>query len=301
MASAELQTIVDMLRASPLMPDADLATIRDAMNAMTAVVELPADVRYERASVGGVAAEWALPPAAASAEDAGATLLYCHGGAYCLGSVATHRGLVGRIAVASGMRALSLEYRLAPEHPYPAAIDDAVTAYRALVARGISSERIALAGDSAGGGLTVATLLALRDAGDRLPAAGVCISPWLDLTGSGASWQTRAAEDPMIQRSGLARFADMYLGGKNPRTPLASPIFAELAGLPPMLVHVGSAEVLLDDSRVFAERARAAGVDVTLEVWEDMIHVWHAFAPGLPEAVRAIDRIGQYLRPLVRT
>lgn len=296
MASAELKEIVETLRQNPLFGDADVATLRSSMLALTTIAPTPEGVRYEATEIGGVEAEWALTDAAPSAAGPGATLLYFHGGAYCIGAVATHRGLVGQLALATGMRALSLEYRLAPEHPFPAAIDDAVSAYRALVARGVPPKHIVLAGDSAGGGLTVATLLALRDAGDPLPAAGVCISPWLDMTGSGASWQTRAAEDPMIHRSGLDKCSDMYLAGKDPRTPLASPIFADLRGLPPILIHVGTAEVLLDDSTVFAERARAAGVDVTLEVWEEMIHVWHAFAPVVPEGVQAIARIAEYLR-----
>jgi acetyl esterase/lipase len=296
-ASAELTTIVEALRQNPLFGDADVETLRTSMLALTTAAPLPEGVRYQATEIGGVGAEWALTSAAPSASGPGATLLYFHGGAYCIGAVATHRGLVGQLALATELRVLSLEYRLAPEHPFPAAIDDAVSAYRALVALGVPPSRIVLAGDSAGGGLTVAALLALRDAGDPLPAAAVCISPWLDMTGSGASWLTRAVEDPMLHRDGLARCTDMYLVGKDPRTPLASPIFADLSGLPPVLVHVGTAEVLLDDSTVFAERARAAGVDVTLEVWQDMIHVWHAFAPALPEGTRAIARIAEYLRP----
>ena len=297
MQSPELKMIVALLRAVPLFPDADVATMRAAMDTMSATAEIPEGVRYESTTVGGVPAEWART----NAETSGRTLLYFHGGAYCVGSVATHRGLVGRLALAISANALSLNYRLAPEHPFPAAIDDAVAAYRALVMSGVSPSRIVLAGDSAGGGVTIATLLALRDAGDRLPATAVCISSWLDLGGSGESTETRAAEDPMLNAPGLHRYAGMYLAGKDPRTPLASPLFADLRGLPPMLVHVGTAEILLDDSTRFAERARAAGVDVTLEIWPGMIHVFHAFAPGLAEAVRAIARIGDYVRPRLAT
>jgi acetyl esterase/lipase len=298
--SPELTALVDVLRASPILPDADLETIRAAMNDMTAAMTPPDGVRYEPTTIGGVPAEWALTSAAPSASGTGPVMLYFHGGAYCIGSVATHRGLVGRLALATGMRVLSLDYALAPEHPFPAAIDDAVAAYRALLAQGIDPKRIVLAGDSAGGGLTLATLLALRDAGAPLPAAGVCISPWLDMTGSGDSWRTRAAEDPMIGEHGLDRFSRLYLASADPRNPLASPVFADPKGLPPVLIHVGTAEVLLDDSTMFAKRARDAGVDVTLEVWDDMIHVWHAFAPALPEADRAISRIAEYLERRVK-
>ena len=297
--SPELTAIIDLLRAAPILPDADLATIRAAMNDMTVAMPPPEGVRYEPTKIGGVPAEGALTSAAPSSSGTGPVILYFHGGAYCIGSVATHRGLVGRLALATGIRVLSLDYALAPEHPFPAAIDDAVSAYRALLARDIDPRRIVLAGDSAGGGLTVATLVALCDAGAPLPAAGVCISPWLDMTCSGDSWRTRPAEDPMIGEHGLERFIGMYLAGADPRNPLASPLFADPKGLPPLLIHVGTAEVLLDDSTMFAKHARDAGVDVTLEVWDDMIHVWHAFAPGLPEAARAIARIADYLGRIV--
>jgi acetyl esterase/lipase len=223
-------------------------------------------------------------------------VLYLHGGAYVIGGVHTHRGLTGGVSRSSGARVLSVDYRLAPEHPYPAAVEDAVAAYGFLLEQGIRPEAIAIAGDSAGGGLTVATLLALREAGEPLPAAGVLISPWLDLSLSGETLKTKAAEDPLVTQDLLARTAEAYLAGADPTTPTASPLFADLAGLPPLLVQVGSAETLLDDSRRFAERAVAAGVDVTLEVWDEMIHVWHAFAGLLPEADQAVGGIGEYLR-----
>jgi len=280
------------VRSTPLLDSNDIPAMRATMVALTAAQPLAGDIAYEPSSLGGVAAEWTSVRGASTDR----TVLYFHGGAYCLGSIATHRALVGNVARAGSARVASIEYRLAPEDPFPAAVDDAVAAYRGLVAGGTSPQRIALAGDSAGGGLTAATLLALRDAGDPLPACAVCISPWLDLTCSGDSMRTRAHQDPMIVPSQLRALGEAYLAGASPRAPLASPVYGDLRGLPPLLIHVGTAETLLDDSTRMAERARAAGVDVSLEVWDEMIHVWHAFSPLLPEADRALAGIGAFLR-----
>jgi len=293
MASAELQMILDMLRTSAMIdPNASIDQMRAGMEAATAAMQPPADVRFEPVKAGGVPAEWTHAPGSSDAH----TLLYLHGGGYCLGSIVTHRALVAELSRASGAAVLSLDYRLAPEAPFPAAVEDAVAAYRWLLEQGRKPAQLAIAGDSAGGGLTLATLLALRDGGTPLPAAGVCLSPWTDMTGSGDSMKTKAAVDPMVQKDGLDKLAAAYVGGKDPRTPLASPLFAKLEGLPPLLIQVGTAETLLDDSTRFAERARAAGVDVSLEKWEDMIHVFQAFAFVLPEAREAIGRIGAYLK-----
>jgi acetyl esterase/lipase len=191
---------------------------------------------------------------------------------------------------------LVIDYRLAPEHPHPAAVDDAVAAYRWMLAQGLKPARITVAGDSAGGGLTVATLLAIRDAKLPLPGAGACLSPWVDLEGIGESMTTKAGVDPIVQKTGLLQMAAAYLGGKDPRTPLAAPLYADLSGLPPLLIQVGTAETLLDDASRLAERARKAGVTVSYEPWESMIHVWHLFAPMLDEGQQAIDRIGEFVR-----
>ena len=190
---------------------------------------------------------------------------------------------------------LVVDYRLGPEHPYPAAVDDALTAYEWLLDAGFEPDRIVVAGDSAGGGLTLATLLALRDRGRPLPALGVPISPWTDLTLSGESMTSMAEHDPMVTRHGLQRMADWYVGGADPKAPLVSPLFADLAGLPPLLIHVGELETLRDDAIRFAERAIAAGVDVTLEVWPEMIHVWHVFGPDVPESEAGVARIAQFI------
>jgi acetyl esterase/lipase len=288
----EIKLVVDMLRANPPVAGADVLSMRVGMEAMTGMAPLPPEVRFDAVDAGGVPAEWTRAPGALDEH----VVLYLHGGGYVMGSVATHRGLVAGISQAALARALSVDYRLAPEYAYPAAVDDAVRAYHFLLAQGVAPTKIAIAGDSAGGGLTLATLLALRDAGDPLPAAGVCISPWADLTQSGASMTGKAAVDPMVNREVLQKMADAYLAGGDAKAATASPCFADLSGLPPLLVQVGTAETLLDDSRSLARRAKAAGVDVVLEEWEEMIHVWHAFALLLPEGRQAIERIGEYLR-----
>ncbi|HEY8119776.1 MAG TPA: alpha/beta hydrolase fold domain-containing protein [Myxococcota bacterium] len=291
MASEALKTIIEMLRANPL--QGDLAQMRANMERGSAATPLPGDVKFEAVRANGVSAEWAIAPGARDDR----ALVYVHGGGYTMGSLATHRALCARLSRLGRMRVLNVAYRLAPEHPHPAAVEDAVAAVRWVFAQGFAPSRVAIGGDSAGGGLTLATLLALRDAGAPLPAAGVCISPWTDLSASGDSIRTKASVDPMVTEGPLRQMAAAYLGGKDARTPLASPLFADLRGLPPLLVQVGDAELLLDDATRFASRARDAGVDVTLEIWEEMFHVWHAFAEMLPEAQRACERIAAWLEP----
>jgi acetyl esterase/lipase len=226
----------------------------------------------------------------------GRAILYFHGGGYVIGSTATHRELARRLSVAADADVLVIDYRLAPENPFPAAVEDAVSAYRWLIGQGCEPADIAIAGDSAGGGLTVATLVSLRDQGIPLPACGVCISPWVDMEGLGESMNSRASLDPMVQREGLVGMADTYLDGADPRTPLAAPLYADLSNLPPLLIQVGTSETLYDDSTRLAERAGAAGVETSFESWEEMIHVWHLFAPMLDEGQRAIERIGEFVR-----
>jgi phosphinothricin tripeptide acetyl hydrolase len=248
------------------------------------------DVRVERLTM--PPGERLHPPTAQS----GRAVLYLHGGGYVIGSPRSHRHLAAAIASACGASALLLDYRLAPEHPFPAALDDAVAGYRWLLGQGLPANGIVIAGDSAGGGLTVATLVALRDAGLPAPAGGVCISPWTDLRCNAPSYESKAASDPIVQRASVHGMAQAYLGAADPRTPLASPLFADLAGLPPLYIQVGSEEVLVDDSVELADRAKKAGVEATLEVWPEMVHVWHWFLPMLDEAQAAIDRIGVFAR-----
>jgi acetyl esterase/lipase len=292
MASQELTMVVNMLKSFRPATEPTIPEMRAGMEALAGAAMIPADVQREKVSAGGVPAEWV----AAENADRARVILYLHGGGYVIGSINTHRELGSRLSRAAAARVLLIDYRLAPEHPHPAAVDDAVTAYRWLLSQGVSPARLVVAGDSAGGGLTVATLVALRDAGLPVPAAGVCLSPWVDLEGIGDSMTAKADLDPMVQRDGLLKMAAAYLGSQSPRTPLAAPLYADLSGLPPLLIQVGTAETLLDDATRLAERARKAGVQVSLEPWEDMIHVWQAFASMLPEGRQAIDRIGEFVR-----
>jgi epsilon-lactone hydrolase len=253
---------------------------------------LAADVATEPVTASGVSAEWTMTPQ--DARDA--ALLYLHGGGYVIGSLDSHRHLAAEAGRAAGIAALALDYRLAPEHPFPAAVDDALAGYRFLLARGIKPGRVAIAGDSAGGGLVVAAMLAIRDAGLPQPACGWCISPWVDMEAIGETMTSRAAADPTVQRAGLLDMAKLYLDGADPRSPLAAPIYADLAGLAPLFIQVGAAETLLDDALRLAKAAGAADVRVDLEIWPEMIHVWHLFHPELDAGRRAIEKGGAFIR-----
>lgn len=222
-------------------------------------------------------------------------LLYLHGGGYCYGSCNTRRDLAARLSRNGGVRVLLPEFRLAPEHCFPAAVDDVVRVYRWLISSGFAADRIVVGGDSSGGGLAVALLVSLRDAGDPLPAAGVLLSPWTDLEASGESMVTRAEFDPLIDPEALRTLALLYAGDADVRHPLISPIYADLHELPPLLVHVGRDECLLDDSVRLVRRAQAAGVDVSFKIWEDMWHTFQVFAGSVPEAFSAVTEIGAYV------
>jgi len=251
-----------------------------------------APVTCERVSAGGVDGEW-ISPADAPEDKA---ILYFHGGGFRIGSIASHRDLMAQIAVASGCRVLAINYRLAPEHRFPAALDDALAAYDWMIGRGLQPADIAFAGDSAGGNLVLATMLALREAGRPLPAAAALMSPWTDLAATGVSYVTRAEADPIHQRQMILALAKNYLGGEgDPRDPLVSPLYADLEGLPPLMIQVGDRETVLDDSVMLVDKARAAGVDVELQVWDGMIHVFQMFGAELPEAHRAIADIAGFL------
>ena len=254
-----------------------------------------ADVVVEPVSVGDLRAEWLSTPGA----DHSSAILYLHGGGYVIGSLDSHRHLVAEAGRAAASWALSLDYRLAPEHPFPAAVEDALAAYRFLLARGIRPGKIAIGGDSAGGGLVVAAMLAIRDAGLAQPACGWCISPWVDMEAIGETMETKAAADPTVQKAGILDMARMYLAGTDPRSPLAAPIYADLRGLAPLLIQVGAAETLLDDALRLAKLAGAADVRVDLQIWPEMIHVWHLFHPELSAGRRAVEEGGAWVRGMI--
>ena len=290
MASPQLQQTLDMFKEM----GAKMAEAKD-INAMRAIMieaQAPAGVTCTPVEAGGVSAEWSV----ADGADQDKVILYVHGGGYVMGSAGSHRDMTGRLSQAAGARVLSLNYRLAPEHPFPAPVDDSVAAYRWLLGQGIQASNIAIAGDSAGGGLALAALIAIRDAGEPVPAAGIGISPWVDMEGTGESMTTRAAVDPVVQKEGLLGMAKLYLGDADSKNPLAAPLHANLAGLPPLLIQVGDSETLLDDAIRITERARKADVDVTLKIWDEMPHVWHLFAPILPEGRQAIEEIGAFFK-----
>ena len=265
---------------------------RRSFEQMTDSFSIDVPARYSRVNAGGVTAEWV----SAEGVSNGRVVLYFHGGGYIIGSPRTHRAMLAHLSHASDARLLALDYRLAPEHPFPAPVEDSVAAHRWLLDEGYDPGRIAVAGDSAGGGLAVSMLVQSRYLGLPLPGAAVCISPWVDMEGLGDSMETRAEADPMVNRENLMVSAKTYLGGADPKAPLAAPLYADLRGLPPMLIQVGDAEVLLDDSTRLAGVAREAGVEVRMDVWDDMIHVWHVFAPILPEGKQAISQAGEFIK-----
>jgi epsilon-lactone hydrolase len=266
---------------------------RAAMAALTVDAPAPEGVTVETTVLGGRPAEWLVPDGAGRA----AAVLYLHGGGYCSGSLDSHRGLAGRVARAADRAVVSLDYRLAPEHPFPAAIHDVLAAYHQLLDSGIEPGGVAVAGDSAGGGLALAALLALRAEGTALPAAAVCLSPWVDLTQTSPSYERIGKGDPMVTKEGLDGLAAAYLAGTDPRDGLASPLFAQdLSGLPPLRIEVGELEVLADDATRLAEAARAAGVATTLVEWPGLFHVFQAFpATIIPESDESVAGIGRFL------
>jgi epsilon-lactone hydrolase len=281
-----------VLREGGLDLQADVATLRASFNELMARIPTPDDVRQSPTTIGGVSAIEVTAPGA----DADAVILYFHGGVYVIGSAATSVPLVAELARRTGARVITLDYRLAPEHPYPAAVDDAQDAYKGLLEQGVDPGQIALAGESAGGGLAVATLLALRDAGTPLPSCAFLMSPYADLTLSGDSVADREAVDRTLTPAGLRLRIPDYVAGADASDPLISPVFADLTGLPPLLIQVGSNEILLSDALRLAERAAMADVTVTLDVTDGVPHVFQAFAAMLDEADAALVRAAAFLR-----
>jgi acetyl esterase/lipase len=269
-----------------------LAERRERLDEIGSAYGVAPDIAFNAARIGGVESEWSAAPGS----DGTRVLIFFHGGGYCSGSIRSHRSMASEAGRAAGIRALAVGYRLAPEHPYPAALQDAMAVYDALLADGVPARHVAVGGDSAGGNLTLALMLSLRDAGKPLPACGCLVSPWTDLAMTGATLASKASVDPIISKPYLQELADAYLAGTEPKLPLVSPLNADLTGLPPLLVQVGSAETLLDDAIRIAARAAADDVRVTLEVWPHMIHAWHLWAARLASGRAALASAGAFMR-----
>lgn len=271
---------------------ADVQRMRTVWHSLANTLWTASGVDVRRTEFAGMRAEWLTPPAPATRK----AILYLHGGAYVFGNCTTHRQLVSYVARACGVRALVIEYRLAPENPFPAAIEDSLAAYRALRDDGYAPGDILVAGDSAGGGLVMALLLSLRDAGEEMPSGAVLLSPWLDLTASGESMTTRAQRDPWFKPPDMPIIASYYCAESDYRNPLVSPVYADVAGLPPICIQVGDDEILLSDSTRIADKIRAAGGDVTLDVWPGMFHVFQVFVHQMPESRKAIGKLVPFVR-----
>lgn len=294
MASPELNDILQMLKDRAQAGAANpptLAEKRAGAEAGGKAFEDLSGITTEAVDANGVPSEWVV----ATNADPNRTMLYLHGGGYVIGSIVSHRGLAASLSKSARARVLSVDYRLAPEHKFPAAVDDAIASYRWLLDSGVDPANTVIGGDSAGGGLAVAALVAIKEAGLPMPGAGICLSPWVDMEALGESYVTRAALDPMLTREGIQAFAKEYLGDADPKSPLASPIYADLSGLPPLIIQVGTSEAIYDDATWLRDHAMRAGVDVTFEAWEDMVHVWQRYASKLPEAQLAVDRLGEFV------
>lgn len=295
MISPEAERIrKQLMQSREATPPATLDEARAGLEALAAQMPLPRGMVVESVLAGTVSAEWV--GVAPDATPTNTAIFHLHGGGYTMGSLATARLLASLLSLYTQTPVLSVDYRLAPEHPFPSAVEDALAAYTWLLEQGTARQRIVFAGDSAGGGLALATMVSLRDKGLPLPAGAVLISAWTDLTGSGDSAQTRASADPCLVPDLLHCEASRYAGATDLHHPLLSPLFADLSGLPPLLLHVGTDDILLDDSRRLVERAQEFRLSVTLRVWEGMWHVWHKFAPRLPEADEALQEIGAFVR-----
>lgn len=291
MVSKEMENLINLLRTQISTMEISVENIRNGLEQLAIMTKLPKDVKCEPINVMGVPAEWITTPESIKEK----VVLYLHGGGWIAGSINTHRDLASRISRASKTRILIIDYRLAPEHPYPAGLEDSITAYKWLInVEKIVPNNVVIAGDSAGGGLTIGCLIALRDEGVPLPAAAVCLSPGVDATMSGESLKSKVEVDPFLTPESVEFMVKQLLGDTDPEE--VNLLNKNLQGLPPLLIQVGTSEILLDDSIRLAELAKAAGVNVKLEVWDDMIHVFQAFAAFAPESREAIGKIGEFIQ-----
>ena len=289
-----LKKIIDEKLKNPYTENKTINQLREETATASTLIPLPENTKFKRILAGDVYAEWIT----CGDVDKDKTFMFIHGGGYYRGSIAATRATVARISAEAKVRCLSIEYRLAPEHPFPAAIDDTYTAYNWLIKEGLNPKNIIVSGQSAGGGLCLALLLKIKENNNIQPKGAVALSPWTDLSQSGKTMITNANIDPIISKKYLDRMANLYLSNTPSITPLASPLYGNLSGLPPMLVQVGSAETMLDDSKRFVEKAKEAKVDVEIEVWKDMFHGWHGSAHILKDAEEAIKSIGLFCRKL---
>ena len=293
MVSKEMENLLNFIKQSvDQSVEPSVEGLRESFEQIGGMMRVPKDAKCEPINIEGVPAEWISVPE--SMKDR--VLLYFHGGGYVAGSINSHREYCVHLARASKTKVLLIDYRRAPEHPFPAALEDATKVYNWLISSGgIKSKNIVIAGESAGGGLTIATLLKLRDDNKELPVAGIPLSPFLDLVVTGESIKTKADVDPMSTEEMLKFCAGQYLGQGDKKNPLASPLYADLKNLPPLYIQVGTAEILIDDAVRFADLAKAAGVEVKLEIWDDMIHMFQMFATMIPEGRDAIAKIGEFI------
>jgi epsilon-lactone hydrolase len=296
MTEHERQGIVDLLRSVPPVASLTATELREMFDQTGSITKPPDGVVLETAVVAGVPAEWSSTAGA----DPTSVVLYLHGGGFRFGSAASHRGLVTNLGSLAGVRTLTLEYRLAPEHRFPTPMDDALAGYRSLLDQGLDPARIAVAGDSAGGGMAISLLVAAREAGLPLPGAALCLSPYVDMMFEGRSMVTKQAQDVVVRREDLSWLMDQFIAVEDRSDPRASPILADLAGLPPVMIQIGSHEVLLDDATRLAARLAAADVRVRLDVWPRMPHVWQLYAGMLSEGWQALEQAAGFLREWIR-
>lgn len=293
MISLEAKNVMTFMATMkvPNIHELPIELCRRGLADMMSFSQPPAACKIEKVNAGGPEALWV----SAADVNSNATILYLHGGGYTLGSASTYLGITGMLSELCGLRVLSVDYRLAPEHPFPAAIDDAASAYCWLLQQGVPAKSIVIGGDSAGGGLTFATMIELKNKGMELPAAIFTISPWVDLAHRGETIETKAADDPMFTKSGMMYMAKLYADEHDVSSPLISPLYADLSGLPPVLIHVGTSEMLLSDSRRMAETLKKAGVDCMIKEWEDLFHVFHTVV-YIPEARIATEEIAAFVK-----